>query len=514
MNETPRKIVRNTITNSISFFFLFVSSFFLVPFIVHSLGTEMYGGVWTIIGALTAYIGLLDLGTGTAFVKYISEYHTKGMMDDLLQVVNTGIIVYAFIGAIIAGLVFAFGGLLISLVGVPQAIFSDARFVLHVAVCIFVVVGITSPLTSIISGIQRMEINLYVSLVTQTLAIVGTIFVLKSGYGVRGLIVNNFVVAVVNALCLSVIAFRLVPSLKLHPRYFAFGKVKQFLRYGFNLQVSRIGQIILFQTDRIFSLRFFGALVSTYYDVSARLTSAARSSSFVILTALIPAISEIDAKEDRERLLTLYKRGTKYIAIVASFFFGFVAVFTPDILFAWLGQGFESSIIFVRLLAVGYFFNIVTGVASSMTAGLGKTELDRNYGLLVAVINICSTLLGALLLGPVGIALGTSLSLMLGAFYIFVAFHKAMDISTMQIAQIFVKPMLICIGASFIAQLVIHVIYPMSFSREGAIVSLLLAVILYLGIVVVALLLSKVFDGYDMSIVRSIVRRVVASFQN
>ncbi len=513
MNETPRKIIRNTITNSINFFFIFVSNFFLVPFIVHSLGEQMYGGVWAIIGALTAYIGLLDMGTGTAFVKYISEYYTKGMMDDLLEVVNTGVIVYAAIGIVIIGLALSLGGVLLSLAGVPQAILGDAEFVLKVAVCIFVLSGIASPVTSIINGIQRMEVNLYVSFVTQTLTIAGTIFVLRSGYGVRGLVVNNLIVAAVNAMCLSVIAFRLVPSLKLRPRYFAFTKVKQFLHYGFNLQVSRMGQIILFQTDRIFSLRFFGAFVSTYYDLSVRLTSAARSFSFMILTALIPAIAEINAKDDREQLTALYKRGTKYIVIVASFFFCFVTVFVSDIIYAWVGAGFETSVAFVRLLAIGYFFNIVTGVASSMTAGLGKTELDRNYGLLVAVINICITLLGAFLFGPVGIALGTSLSLIIGAFYFIVAFHRTMGISSLLIARIFIKPMSICIGAALIAQVVIHAIYPMSFSREGTIVSLLLAVMLYLGIVVATLLLFKVFDEYDIGIVRRIVRKVAASFE-
>ncbi|MDE3057588.1 MAG: oligosaccharide flippase family protein, partial [Bacteroidota bacterium] len=317
MKETPRKIIRNTITNSISFLYVSVSNFFLIPFIVHSLGEQMYGGVWAIIGALTAYIALLDLGTGTAFVKYISEYHTKGMMNDLLEVVNTGVIAYAGIGILIIALTFTFGNVLLSLIGVPQAIVADAGFVLKVSVCIFVLTGVASPVTSVINGIQRMEINLYVLLLTQTITVVGTIYVLRSGFGVRGLILNNLAAASVNALTSSIIAFRLVPSLKLHPRYFALAKVKQFFQYGFNLQVSRVGQIILFQTDRIFSLRFFGAFVSTYYDLSVRLTSATRTVSSVLHAALIPAIAEINAKEEREQLMALYNRGTKYMAIVA-----------------------------------------------------------------------------------------------------------------------------------------------------------------------------------------------------
>ena len=80
MNETPHKIVRNTLMNSVSFAVLFISNLFLLPFIVHSLGKEYYGGIWVIIGTLTAYLGLLDLGTGTAFVKFISEYYTKGCL--------------------------------------------------------------------------------------------------------------------------------------------------------------------------------------------------------------------------------------------------------------------------------------------------------------------------------------------------------------------------------------------------------------------------------------------------
>ncbi|MDE3059267.1 MAG: polysaccharide biosynthesis C-terminal domain-containing protein, partial [Bacteroidota bacterium] len=181
--------------------------------------------------------------------------------------------------------------------------------------------------------------------------------------------------------------------------------------------------------------------------------------------------------------------------------------------FAWVGKGFESSVVFVRILAAGYFFGIVSGIASSMTAGLGKTMLDRNYGLLVAVVNIFAIVIGAVLFGPVGVAVGTSFSLIVGAMYFIVAFHRTMNISTRRIANIFVKPVSICAAGALFAREIIHALYPMSFSRTGAAVSLFVALFLDLVIVISALLALKVLDSYDIGIIRRIVQKIAAFFQ-
>ena len=94
--DVPRKIIRNTLYNSTARVLAIVIALILTPYIIHHIGGERYG-IWAIIGMVTGYFGLLDLGVETAFVKYISEYHAKKEYQCINRVVNTGIIFYAFL---------------------------------------------------------------------------------------------------------------------------------------------------------------------------------------------------------------------------------------------------------------------------------------------------------------------------------------------------------------------------------------------------------------------------------
>jgi O-antigen/teichoic acid export membrane protein len=504
INTTPGRIVRNTVSNSLSFAFLFGSNLFLLPFIVHQLGDIYYGNIWVILGALTAYMGLIDLGTGMAFVKFISEYYTKGDRTSLLEVVNTGIAFYLVVGGVLMLVTWFAGEAILSLVGVPPGIMGDAVFVLRIGMLVFVIANVVSPLTSVMVGIQRMDINSYIAIATQTISIAGTIFVLLSGYGVRGLILNNLVIVLLNATCLTWFAFRLVPVLGLGARHCRVSMVKRFLGYGANLQVSKLAQIILFQTDRILCLRLFGASTATYYDIGARLNSTGRAVGFLSVSALVPAVAELDALQNRQKIMTLYQRGSKYIAVVASFLFLFIGVFAPQIIRVWFWDDkYLASVAIVRVLAFGYFFNIMTGVASSLAAGLGKTAFDRRYGVFTSVLNLVATIGLSFALGPIGIALGTSLSLALGAAYYLVLFHGYIKIRSAEVLRLFGRPLLAAIVAGAITFLA-GLMLPGDGSRLSQAARLGGIMVLYAGVFVGGLAFLRVFDAYDWQLLRSI----------
>ncbi len=505
MSTTPGRIVRNTVSNSLSFGFLFISNLFLLPFIVHNLGDAYYGNIWVILGALTAYMGLIDLGTGMAFVKFISEYYTKGDTTSLQEVVNTGVALYLAVGAVLMAVTWFAGDTILGLVGVPANIMEDAVFVLRIGMVVFIIANVVSPLTSVLIGIQRMDINAYVSIGTQTVSIAGTVFVLLNGYGVRGLILNNLVIVLLNAVCLSWFAFRLVPVLRIGIRYCRLKMARRFVGYGANLQVSKLAQIILFQTDRILCLRLFGASTATYYDIGARLNSAGRAVGFLSVSALVPAVAELDALQHREKIMTLYKRGSKYIAVVSSFLFLFIGVFAPQIIRVWFWDDkYLASVAIVRVLAFGYFFNIMTGVASSLAAGLGKTDYDRRYGIFTSVFNLVAIIGLSLTLGPIGVALGTSLSLMLGAFYYLRLFHGFIRVSSVEVFRLFGRPLLTGILASAAALILALILPAFEGSRSLQAVMLAAILLLYTGVFAATLAFLRVFDSYDWQLLRSI----------
>ena len=507
MRETSHKIIRNTLTNTASFTVVFVSNLVLLPLIVHALGNEYYGGIWVIVGTLTAYMGLIDLGTGTAFIKFVSEYHAKGDDASLNEVINTGIVVYAAVGLVLVSAGFFADNLILGAVGVPVGIMDDARFVFRVGIIIFAFANIVSPLTSVTNGIQRMDINSYVTMATQLLNVVGTILVLTMGFGIRGLILNNLIIVVLNSACLIYFAFHWLPRLTLGMHYYRFSRVKQFIGYGLNLQVSRLAQFILFQTDRVLSLRFFGILSATYYDIGARLSSAGRSISFLSISALIPAVAELEARQQYENILAIYERGSKYIAVSATFVFAFLFGFAPNILVAWMGEQYSSSTGIVRVLAVGYFFNICTGVASSLAAGMGKTEFERRFGIFACIFNVAATVGGLLLFGPIGIAVGTSLTLALGGLYFMKLFHSYLQFPVRRILAVYVRPLAIGAVSVVVVGLPGYVFGIEVHDKWERFAVLAGQGLFYSGVFVSLLFLLKVVDENDMQTIRAFVHR-------
>ena len=500
--DVPRKITRNTLTNAAGFAVQFLTSMLLLPFIVRSIGNEAYGGIWAIVGTLTMSLGLLDLGTGTAFVKYISEFHARGDATSLSEVVNTGFAMYAAFGLVILPTTWFAGEYLLSVIGVPPALMSYAVFVLRIGMVVFVLAALLAPLTTVVFGIQRMDLNLIASVASQLTNIAGCITVITLGLGVRGLIVNNLLVLLVNSAILAWFALRIVPTIRFGPAYCTRSMAKRFLGYGMNLQVSKLAQVFLFQLDRIVTLRVFGTVSAAFYDIGGRLCNGGRSVVTLTISALIPAVSELHALDERERLLTLYRRGSKYVSIAATFVFLFVGTFSSDIVRTWMGEGYAASAMIVSALACGYFFNVTTGIASAVAAGVGRTDFERRGGVLSALLNVVTISVGALLFGAVGIAAGTSISLVGGAFYLFHQVDRLLEHPRQTRWVSLAKPLFVGIAAAGSAFMFRLFLLPDTVSRASGILVLVVSLSIFTVVFAVLLWVFHILDRSDLSILR------------
>src|SRR5205823_2614629 len=92
--------------------------------------------------------------------------------------------------------------------------------------------------------------------------------------------------------------------------------VREMFTYGLKLQVSRFGGMVSFQVDKLIISRFQGPASVVFYEVGSRLTSAMRAMPLVMMSALIPATSELDARNDREKILRAYLLASKYVSML------------------------------------------------------------------------------------------------------------------------------------------------------------------------------------------------------
>ena len=75
MASVKKKIVKNTIANTLLKISQYIIGFLMFPFIIRHVGIEDYG-LYLLVGAFVGYFGLLDFGVGSALVKYVAQYTT------------------------------------------------------------------------------------------------------------------------------------------------------------------------------------------------------------------------------------------------------------------------------------------------------------------------------------------------------------------------------------------------------------------------------------------------------
>jgi O-antigen/teichoic acid export membrane protein len=194
--------------------------------------------------------------------------------------------------------------------------------------------------------------------------------------------------------------------------------------YGIKMQVSQIGGLICFRVDKLIVSWFLGIASVSFYEVSSRLTSFMRALPHVMISALIPATSELGARNDRAKILQTYLLVSKYVAMVTIAMVAFLVLEARSVITFWLGNGFENSVILVQILAIGYGANVLGGAASQTGAGVGRPEFDMRSTVLLSLLSPIFSILLVRQFGAAGAAAGSSLAFVIATVYLLLIFHR------------------------------------------------------------------------------------------
>jgi O-antigen/teichoic acid export membrane protein len=417
LGDFSKKLVTNTLFNMLGRSWSFLINLLLTPYILSRLNVGDFG-VWVLLSIFISSFNLLDLGLGFSFVRFIAAYHTHEDYDRINKVLFSGLVFYGVLGVLAIGV-----GLLIEkpLLGLFRI--SNASEVYFLVLLTCAVSNIGAMFLSVFKGIQRMDKQNSIEIALSIANAVGTVFFLQTGFGIHGLALN----ALINAsltVCLTFVVLRsVVPKISLGWN-FDTELLREMFDYGFKISVSRIGSLVCFQADKLIVSRVLGLAAVSFYEVAARLTAFMRAIPLVMLSALIPATSELGARQDRERIQRTYLLVSKYIAILTVAVAALLVLNAGSIVRLWIGKGFDQSAFLIQILAIGYSANILGGAASQIGAGVGRPEYDMRSTLLLAIANPLLSFLLVRKFGAPGAAAGTSLALIMAVLYLLFGFQR------------------------------------------------------------------------------------------
>lgn len=414
----------------------------LTRYIVERVGVPAYG-VWAIVGVFTGYVALLDFGVGSAFVKYVAEHAARDESDEISAVVSAGLFFYLVFGALLVAVGWPCVDLVVALfhrldmLGEHDP--AEVRFLLRWGLVLFAAASAASAFTSIQTGLQRMDITTLLSFTASLVKIAVTVAFLEAGYGLRGLLYANAASLAVFAGAGVVVAYRLAPGLRVSPGAARRGAFRRLFRFGVRAQVSRLSNLVLFETDLIVAgivYRGFGLV--GLYKIGVELAGKMRQVPAMLLTALVPAASDLDARAEEESLRRLYLVSTKYVAAVAVPLALFTAGCAGPLLRAWMGprEGLDMAAWVLRIIAIGYIANIVPGAGVSVALGKGRPELQMYAGLIATVSNVVLTVILALTIGFYGIPIATAASVFLSWVWFARSMDRLVQVSPGRVARV------------------------------------------------------------------------------
>ncbi len=509
-------IARNTAYNALGRAWEAVAGLILVAYVVARVGVEQYG-LWAIVAAFTGYAALFDLGIASAYSRFIAEHAARGERERISAVISTGLLYQLVFGVVFVAAAWAGVDALVwalhrwdgaGALGSPE-VTSDLRFLLRWSFVLFGATGCLAPFMAIPIGMQRMGVSNVLGAVMSLVKIGATVAFLELGYGLRGLVYANAIVTAAFAVAGAAIAFSVCPWLRVAPWRASWSVFRRLFSFGWRAQVSRLANLITFETDVLiitFVLRDLE--LAGLYKIGLELANKMRQAPIVMMSALVPAAAQLDARQDSERLTRMYLRGTKYVAAVTIPLAAFVCGGAGLLMTAWQGGATDLDVAVgvLRMMAAGYVANILAGPGIAVSLGMGRAELQMGSGLVSMIGNLVLTVAFVFLFGFWGVPAGTVLSMALSWAWFTRAMRGAIGIGARELWREALRAPLIAALAPLVFIVACDGLSSSVHTRVVAAGVLVVALLIFTGIYLALLRLQRCFDAADFDFLQNVLK--------
>jgi O-antigen/teichoic acid export membrane protein len=505
-------LARNTVWSVVGYGVQFAIPIVLIPYIVSRVTEEVYGGVWVTLFTLAAWLSYFDLGLWGALTREVADRWARGDEEGLRRLWATWFYWDAIVGAALVAVAGTAGPRIIrQFLHTPDPAEATAIFV-GLAVT-FVLTPPMRHLTCTLSGLQRLDLTNLMTIVITPLWAIGQVVALECGWGLRGLMLNGVLFAVVQVVVLLVLVGLQRYPMEFSIRRFSSAEFRGLLGFGWKLQVGNfVNQA--FRNDRLVvsQIQASGAWVATY-QFGAGIMDRLAGAVAVMSTGILPAVSDLVARGDLERIRVVFLRGTKYHALAAVGLLGFAALFGNELMVFWMGKPLPDSVRVLRIMAAGGIATAIGSCGQSVAVALGRP----GWTAVSSVLGLASTVILYMTLGRrydvIGLATSVSSGLALIQIVFMIGLRRFLDFRWREyVGNAVLKPAvlaapLVGVYAGWSA-LASH--FPPADTRGRAFLVLAPAFLLSTAAGWAAARVARAVDDYDLDVLKSSGRRASA----
>ncbi|HEV8356813.1 MAG TPA: polysaccharide biosynthesis C-terminal domain-containing protein [Gemmatimonadales bacterium] len=402
-------MARSVLSNWVLFGFNAVVGFLLSPFVVHHLGNTQYG-LWTLLGSIVGYLGLLDFGVRGAVTWHVARFVGAGDYRAVERHVAVAMRLYFIIGGAVL-----LGSILLAasvhrLTSIPPELLGPARAALVLTGAALAVSLIAGVFGGLVIGFERFDLANGADLAIGLLRVAGVVATLSAGYGIVALALVQLGVAILRGGVQFALARFVAREVSIGLGYWNATAASGFLKFGVISTALQVGTLLAFYTDSIVISAFLPVALVAYFAIGSSLTQYMReivSGLSFVMTPRVSALAGGGATGEVGELFLVVGRLAVLVVLPMA-----ITLFVRGGTFIglWMGTSYIAlSGQVLRILVLAVPFSAARQVATATVMGLA-----RHQGLVPAVVaeGLANVAISVALVGPwalAGVAWGTTI---------------------------------------------------------------------------------------------------------
>lgn len=414
MKKLGITVVKNALANIVRGGATAVVAIALPHFLTRALDKDRFAA-WALMLQIAAYASYLDFGLQTAVARYLAQAIELGDTERRDQLVSTafglltgaGAVAFAVIGIIAWQLHHIFAH-------VPNVIVGDMRNGILVLAASAALLLPMSTFTGVLIGLHRNE---YPALAIGGTRMLGAVAVILMARHTNSLFWLALCIGTFNLLggvAQAAAVRRLLPQMRLAWGCMSARMAAELARYCSVLTFFSFGMLLISGLD-VTIVGYFNFSAVGSYALAATLIGFFSGLNSAVFSAFISPVAVLHARQEYGRIRQLVMKSTRLNAIANLLLSAITIAFGAPLLKLWVGRTYAGNALpILVVLMLGQTIRLTCNPFASTLLAMGEQRFAVVPGLVEAVSNIFLSIVGILLLGPIGVAYGTLTSAILG----------------------------------------------------------------------------------------------------
>lgn len=382
------RLTKNIFYNLLGQFLLVILGFVAVKYVFRHLGGDALGIIYFTLTLNTILAAVLELGISSVTVREVSSHFTSEPVY-IRELIRTFSLFYWTAYLVLALVIYYGAPILIThwihLETMDPATATEAVRILGISA---VIVLPRMLYASLFVGLQRMEFNNGIDVVTGGLQQLGAAIILVNGGGFFDVVWWMGICFVLSVGAYIFFCGRFFPWRALVPG-FSSGVVRRNFTFACNMTSITILAMILTQIDKLMVSKFLSVDMFGFYGFISNLVSRMTLITNSVAQALFPSFSILFKDENRERLMKQYRQLHNLICLTTIPVFAVITFASVPMLSFLFNEDIARMLFFpITLLCVGYYMNGTLSVPCVFSYAVGRPDILSKANLYALFIMI------------------------------------------------------------------------------------------------------------------------------